>query len=115
MVNQLRAKLLSKPILQFPDLLQPFTLEVDASGQAVGGVFSQQNKDGRLHPVAYFSTALQNSQRKWSATYKETFALVVAVQHWHVYLAGNKFILRSDHNPLTHLREKQNQHGKVGR
>ena len=57
--NQLKSKLLSKPILQFPDLSQPFTLEVDASDQAVGGVLSQQNKDGRLHPVAYFSTALQ--------------------------------------------------------
>ena len=39
--NQLKSKLLSKPILQFSDLLQPFTLEVDASDQAVGGVFSQ--------------------------------------------------------------------------
>ena len=32
-----------------------------------------------------------------------------------MYLAGTKFILRSDHNPLTHLREKQNPQGKLGR
>ena len=32
-----------------------------------------------------------------------------------MYLAGTKFVLRSDHNPLTHLREKKNPQGKLGR
>ena len=95
--------------------MQPFILEVDASDQAVGGVLSQHNKDGHLHPVAYFSTALQISQKNWCATDKETFALIVAVRHWHVYLAGNKFTLPPDNNPLTHHREKQNSRGKIGR
>ena len=72
------------------------------------GVLSQRGDDNQLHPVTYFSTSLQKSQKNWPATDKEMFALIVAVRHWHVYLAGTKFILRSDHNLLTHLREKQN-------
>ena len=68
-----------------------------------------------LHPVAYFSTALQQSQRNWSATTKETFALIVAVCHWHVYLAGTHFTLMSDHNPLTHLHKQKDPRGKFGR
>ena len=32
-----------------------------------------------------------------------------------MYLAGTRFILRSDHNPLTHLRAQTNPRGKSGR
>ena len=57
-----------------------------------------------MHPVAYFSTAFTKSQRNWVPITKEAFALVLAVRHWHVYLIGTEFTLRSDHNPLVHLR-----------
>ena len=111
----LKQKLLSKPILNFPKLGEPFVVEVDASNHAVGGVLLQMGKDQFLHPVAYFSTALQSSQKNWSATSKEAFALVCAVRHWHVYLSGTKFVLNSDHNPLTHLREQKDPRGKFAR
>eukprot|EP00794_Sanderia_malayensis_P019806 gene19806-21746_t len=76
--NQLKEQLLSEPVLQFPNLNQPFVIEVDASDLAVGGVLSQTGPDNQPHPVAYFSTALQKSQRNWSATDKEAYALVTA-------------------------------------
>ena len=72
-------------------------------------------KDRFLHPVAYFSTALQSSQKNWSATSKEGFALFCAVRHRHVYLSGTKFVLNSDHNALTHLREQKDPRGKFAR
>ena len=81
----------------------------------MGGVLSQLSSDQTLHPVAYFSTALQGSQLNWSTTEKEAYALVAAVRHWHVYLAGNHFTLHSDHNPLTRLRESKNPHRKISR
>jgi len=111
----LKQKLLSKPVLNFPKLGEPFVVEVDASNHAIGGVLSQVGNDQFLHPVAYFSTALQASQKNWSATSKEAFALVCAVCHWHVYLSGTKFVLNSDHNPLTHLREQKDPRGKFAR
>eukprot|EP00794_Sanderia_malayensis_P020882 gene20882-22932_t len=58
--KQLKEQLLSEPVLQFPNLNQPFVIEVDASDPAVGGVLSQTGPDNQPHPVAYFSTALQN-------------------------------------------------------
>ena len=111
----LKQKLSSKPVLSFPKLGEPFIVEVDASNHAVGGVLSQVGNDDCLHPVAYFSTALQPSQKNWSATTKEAFALVCAVRHWQVYLAGTTFVLNSDHNPLTHLREQKDPRGKFAR
>ena len=78
-------------------------------------MLSQFSSDQSLHPVAYFSTALQGSQLNWSATEKEAYASVTAVQHWHAYLAGNHFTLHSDHNPLTRLRDSKNLHRKISR
>ena len=39
----------------------------------------------------------------------------MAVRHWHVYLAGIEFVIKSDHNPLVHLRETKNPRGKFAR
>ena len=113
---QLKQQLVSEPTLIFPKFGEEFIVEVDASDYAVGGVLSQFGTDKKLHPVAYFSTALQQAQHKWSATTKEAFALLLAVRHWHVYLAGTKFVINSDHNPLVHIRDqKKDDHGKFAR
>ena len=68
----------------------------------------------QLHPMACFSTALREDQKNWSATTKEAFALVLAVCHWNVYLAGSTFVLNSDHNTLSHLRRQPDPRGKIG-
>ncbi|MEL7328148.1 MAG: RNase H-like domain-containing protein [Pseudomonadota bacterium] len=111
----LKNQLSSDPVLKFPNFGQQFIVEADASNYAVGGVLSQFGSDGQIHPIAYFSTALQKSQQNWSATTKEAFALVLAVRHWRVYLAGASFILNSDHNPLTFLRTQKDPRGKLSR
>ena len=40
---------------------------------------------------------------------------MLAIRHWHVYLAGTAFVLNSDHNPLVHLRKKRDPTGKFAR
>ena len=65
------------------------------------------NKDNLLHPVAYMSITLKPSEQNWCPHSKEAYALLLATQDWHVYLAGQKFVLNSDHNSLVHLREKK--------
>eukprot|EP00794_Sanderia_malayensis_P010613 gene10613-11738_t len=84
-----------------------FRVEVDASNLAVCGVLLQEQLDGAIDPVIYFSTTLSKSEQNWSAHSKEAYALLVAVRTWHVYLAGTSFILHSDHNPLVHLRNRK--------
>ena len=111
----LKNALVTAPILAFPQPGEEFVLEVDASGVAVGGVLSQYQDDEILHPVAYFSTALKPEQRNWSPYSQEAFAMVCAVEHWHVFLTGTKFVLNSDHSPLVALRKKEKIRGKVAR
>ena len=113
--KELKRRLTSQPVLAFPKLNKTFTVEVDASDYAAGGLLSQTGEDGLLHPIAYFSTAFKGSQRQWAPITKEAFALVLAVRHWHVYLAGTEFILNTDHNPLVHLHKQKDPRGKFGR
>ena len=65
----------SEPILKFPDLNQPFIVEVDASNHAVGGILSQKGLIEQLHPVAYFSTALRKDQKKLVCYQQRSFCL----------------------------------------
>ena len=112
---EIKQHLMCEPILAFSKLNDPFIVEVDASDYAAGGILSQKGEDNILHPIAYFSTSFTNTQRKWAPVTKEAFALVLAVQHWHVYLSGTEFVLRSGHNPLVHLRQQKDPRGKFGR
>ena len=49
----LKEKLCGEPLLQRPDLLQPFILTTDALGFAIGGILSQ-GKIGKDKPIAYY-------------------------------------------------------------
>ena len=75
----------------------------------------QKGSDGNLHPVAYYSTAFNKAQQNYAPTTAEVFALVLAVRHWYVYLAGETFVCNSDHNPLVYFRAQKDPHGKFGR
>ena len=111
----LKLCLSSEPVLAFPRLGEEFILDVDASDVAFGGVLMQAGADGQLHPVGYFSDAVQKSQKSWAPTTKEAYAMVLAVRHWHVYLAGRHFTLNSDHNPLVYMRTQKDPRGKFAR
>ena len=107
--------LASEPVLAFPGLGEPFIVDVDESDHAAAGVLIQECSDGQLHPVAYFWTAFNRSQQNYAPTTAEAFALVLAVRHWYVYLAGTNFTLNSDHNPLVYLRKQKGPREKFGR
>ena len=92
-----------------------FIVEVDASTHAIGGVLLQEQNNGIQKPVAYYSFALSEQQQKWETFSQEIYALVVALRQWHTYLFGNKFIGRSDHNPLLTIRNKKDPQEKITR
>ncbi len=35
-------------------------------------------------------------------------AVIIALQHWDVYLRGSRFLLRTDHETIRYLQSKQN-------
>ena len=62
--NELKRRLLENVVLDIADPYKPYVLEVDASDYAVGGVLSQENPEGNLRPVAFFSRKLDGSPGK---------------------------------------------------
>lgn len=75
----------------------------DASGIGLGAVLSQIQKDGSERVVSFASKSLSESEAKYCALELEALACVWAVERWHTYLWGRRFLLRTDHNPLTSL------------
>ena len=92
-------KLTSPPMLAYADYSKPFMLNIDASGDGLGGVLYQE-QDGIAQVIA--SRGLRASESSYPAHKLEFLALKWAVcDKFHDYLFGNKFTVRTDNNLLT--------------
>ncbi|GFV40128.1 retrovirus-related Pol polyprotein from transposon 412 [Trichonephila clavipes] len=111
---QLKEALTSLPILIYPQSDKPFILDTDASNESVGAVLSQEI-NGQERVVAYWSKCLSKPERNYCVTRKELLAIVKAIEHFHHYLYGQKFLLRTDHASLTWLINFRNTEGQVAR
>ena len=93
-------KLTSPPVLAYADYSRPFILNVDASGDGLGAVLYQE-QEGIERVVAYASRGLRANECNYPAHKLEFLALKWAV--CDDYLYGNKFMVRTDNNPLTYV------------
>ena len=100
-----KALLCSTPVLAAPDFAHPFKMEVDASASGAGAVLLQEDGHGIDHPVSYFSKKFIAAQRNYSTIEQETLALLLALQHFEVYIGSSPLpvIIYTDHNPLVFL------------
>ncbi|GFX22405.1 retrovirus-related Pol polyprotein from transposon opus [Trichonephila clavipes] len=89
-------------------------MDTDASHESIGAVFSQ-DIDGQEHIIAYFSKFLSKPERNYCVTRKELLAIVKAVEHFHPYLYGRRFLLLTDHTSLTWLLNFKNSEGQIAR
>ncbi|KAL4082984.1 hypothetical protein QTP88_028314 [Uroleucon formosanum] len=95
-------KLVTAPILQYPNFEEPFILTTDASQYAIGSIISQ-GEIGQDLPIAYASRTLNKAEQNYSTTEKELLSIVWSVKHFRPYLLGRKFRIYTDHQPLTWL------------
>ena len=102
------------PILGYPLPDAPLILDTDASNQAVGAVLSQL-QDGQEQVIAYYSQTLSCPQKQYCVTRWELLAVIKAVQHFHHYLHGRHFTVRTDHAALKWLLSFRNPEGQTAR
>ena len=57
--------------------------------------------DKSFHPVAFFSSKLNQAQLNYSATDREMLAIVEVLRFWHHLLHGLEFKVRTDHKPFS--------------
>ncbi|GBN12768.1 Retrovirus-related Pol polyprotein from transposon 297, partial [Araneus ventricosus] len=91
--NSLKQALTSSPILTYPRTDKDFILDTDASNEGIGAVLSQ-NIGNEERVIAYFSKSLE---------------------HFHHYLYGQKFLLRTDHASLRWLLNFKEPEGQIAR
>lgn len=108
----LQRLLSSSPVLRSPHLQEPFILRTDASSSSVGAVLMQRH-EGVLHPVAYASRKLLAREVRYSTIEREALALVWAIQTFHVYLLGKRFVLQTDHQPLAYINSAKQTNSRV--
>ena len=89
-------KLLSLVAVQkFPGFSHDFAIHVNAS-EASAGVFLAQQKGDDIVIIACFGQRFNWSQRRYSATLRECYAVELTIQHWRPYLWGRHFVCVTD-------------------
>lgn len=101
--EDLKDKLCSTPILQFPDLEKEFYLYTDASNYAMGAILAQKDEDNNEHAIAYASKGLNKHELNYTVTEKECLAIVWAIRHFEHYITGRHFTIVTDHYALKWL------------
>ena len=87
-------------LLAFPDPDAQTELVTDASGTTIGCVLQQQ-KEGTLTPLAFWSKGLTKAQLHWSTFERELFACYASLKHFKYYLEAKDFTLCTDHRPIV--------------
>ena len=102
----LKASLITKPILTYPDPNLPYVLFTDGSKYAWACVLTQEKthafeeKETKiLHPITYISGLFRGSQINWACLTKEAYVIYMSSKLTY-YLEDADVTLRSDHLPL---------------
>ena len=74
-------------------------MKVDASRYACGAVLEQE-REGKLRPVGFFSRKLAQGQQKWTPREQETYALVSALRKWAGWIGFQPVLVMTDHKAL---------------
>ena len=89
-VTKLKKNFLDAPVLGYPNDRDPYTLTTDASLTGIGAIVTQKHgTEDRV--IAYAGKTLSKSQRIYSATKREIFAIVHITQHFKNNLFGQHF------------------------
>ena len=90
-------------VLAHFDPTLPIGISCDASEVGLGVVLFHRYQDGSERPIANALKTLTETQRHYSQIQKEAQAIVFALNKFHQFLYGRKFILVTDHKPLLAL------------
>ncbi|XP_062538719.1 uncharacterized protein K02A2.6-like [Armigeres subalbatus] len=99
----LKEVLTSPQVLMQYDPTLPLILATDASKTGLGAVLSHRLSNGLERPIAYASTTMSSTEQRYPQIDKEALAIVWAVKKFFHYLYARKFVLITDHKPLTQI------------
>lgn len=114
--QDLKAKLVVRPILALYDPNYITEVHCDASKLGVGGVLLQRpNEETPFKPVAYFSRQTTKEESLWHSYELETMAVVQTLKKFRVFLIGLEFKVITDCNALRSTLTKRDLIPKIAR
>ena len=96
--TKLKAALLNVQRLRYFDPSQCTVVQVDASGDGLGGVLLQNGQ-----PVVFVSRKLTSPETRYSQLEHEFLAIVFTLTRLKTYLLGINFTVQTDHRPILGL------------
>ena len=88
-------------VLAYFDKTKKHTIQCDASKKGLSAVLLQESK-----PVMYVSTALTETEQRYSNIERELLAIVFALERLNHYIFGRTITVQSDHQPLQSIWKK---------
>ena len=113
--NKIKKRLASPPIISFPDFTGLFTLTTDASDIACGAILMQEDKHGQKKIIAVASHTFNATERNWSTTEREAYAIKWAITKFDYFLRSRPFVVLTDHRSLTYLDRREFNNAKIRR
>ncbi len=103
--DRLKSAFTTAPILRHFDPTLPCVVEADSSDFCTGGILSQEDSDGVLRPVAYFSKRLAPAECNYEIYDKELLAIIRCFEQWRAELEGaaHPIEVLSDHRNLQYF------------
>ena len=103
--STLKERLMTAPVLGYPDLDKDFVIHCDASKDAIGAVLAQEDKHGDLHPICYMSKVTSGAEKNWSIYDLECYAIIQALKKFRHYIHGKRTSIYTDQKALKWLLE----------
>ena len=94
-LSELKVALTNSHTMTYFNPSRPTEVLVDASPKGLGAILTQ---GGRI--ISYGSRALSDVESRYSQTEREMLAVIWGVEHFHLYLYGARFTVKTDHKPL---------------
>ncbi|GBN78452.1 Transposon Ty3-I Gag-Pol polyprotein [Araneus ventricosus] len=108
--KSLKQALKFSPVSTHPQTDKDFILYT--SNEGIGAALSK-NIENEECVIDYFSKSLGKPKRKYCVTRTELLAIVKSIEHFHHYLYGQKFFLRTDYANLRCLLNFKEPEGHI--
>ncbi|GBM49180.1 Transposon Ty3-G Gag-Pol polyprotein [Araneus ventricosus] len=113
-LNSLMQSFITFSVWTYPRTDKEFILDTDAINEGIGAVLFQKiGNEERV--IAYLTKSLGNPERNYCVTRKVLLVIVKSIDHFHHYLYGRKFLLRTDHASHRWLLNFREPEGQIAR
>ncbi|XP_065216880.1 uncharacterized protein K02A2.6-like [Planococcus citri] len=103
---KIKKEIASDKLLVHFDENRKLILNCDSSEYGIGAVLSHEMDDGSIRPIAYASRTLSQHEKNYSQLMKEALAIIFGVKYFHQFVYLKKFVIVTDHKPLTAIFDK---------